>query len=159
MQRAVVCWLASRAPQLLQICLLSAWCSPSKCWVSNERQHKAAKEHWWKERKEEKGDWEKRNSRCKQTLMADNSHSKTRTWKHCVVCYRDILASMSSKLRCIMLEDVRWCEEMVTIASQTGKKTEQCVQDMTINRNNDENQKILSVQVRRNIVMFTDWML
>lgn len=30
-KRAVVCWLASHAPQLLQICLLSAWCSPSKC--------------------------------------------------------------------------------------------------------------------------------
>lgn len=37
MQRAVLCWLASCTPQLLQICLLSAPRSPSKCWVSNEK--------------------------------------------------------------------------------------------------------------------------
>lgn len=62
-QTAEVYWLASNAPQLLQICLLSAPCSPNKCWVSNERQHRAEKEHWWKEGKR------KNRQRCEQMLM------------------------------------------------------------------------------------------
>lgn len=72
MLRAAVCWLASLAAQLLQICLPSAWCCPSKCWVSNERQHRAAKStDEKKERKREKKGTERRETqqRCKQILM------------------------------------------------------------------------------------------